>query len=402
MSTPKKSTEAEDVLEFLNSLPENKDKSSAFKAKSNKKDGKEDVLDFLDELEKSDLRKKEKKNEKKQEKEETPEVKEEVNEVKETVKEEKEKEKEKEKEEEEEEFIDPIASISNWWSSSGSNAVNSLWNNAKSIQQKATEEASKLTEATKKFQEENLDNEKFKSSLNFISKNFESILNNLNDEYDEFLKIYLIHDLINFDSLLNQLIQANFKKVLKQVQGDIFIEIIKQNTLNEKVQRRYSIGNHDTVRQLNLFQGSIQDGDKLNWANLNSSIKSFEELNKSSEIEKNLNISNIFISILPVETVSKAQSEEFISIDSNSSNTFKFRIILKDINHKISLISETQSFPIQWAKWMQYDKSDGKDEEKLQDEDIDPSEWVSTWVDQGLNLTIGTLAQEYVIKRMGF
>jgi hypothetical protein len=443
-STPKKSTEAEDVLEFLNSLPENKDKgAAAFRAKSNKgtvaKD-KEDVLDFLDELEKSDLRKDKKPPVVEAEKAAAKPV--DAGEGTEKVVEEEKKKKEEgdinEEEEDDEgtstiegDFnIDPLSSLSNWWSSSGSSAVNSLWNNAKSIQQKASQEASKLAnEATKKLGDEKENVERRVNAFKFLSENFESILNGLNvDQYDEFLKIHLIHDLVNFNGL-EGVIKSQFKKVLKQVQGDIFIEVVKQGTVSKAGERRYSVGAHDGVKKLNLFEGGVVDGDKLNWANLKSSIQSTEKpIEKPAEKEKptgdekveaeaeaeaqtDLNMSRIFIAVLAVHPAGKTNDSEFDTIDSHSPTSFQFRVILKDIGHNISIVSETQSFPIQWAKWIEYndEKPEKKDSQKKEeeeeedtDDEVDPAEWVKDWIDQGLALTIGVLAQEYVVKRMGF
>lgn len=420
-STPKKSSEAEDVLEFLASLPESdQTKLKDLKDKKAKNGGSaddSDILEFLDELEANDKKPKAAKKDKdvKVEKKEEP-VKE--NPVKEKVEEETKSVEAKPEitntDVPLEEVNDPITSISNWWSSSGSATVNSFWSNAtqqaNSLAQKASEEATKfgkdykIDETFKNLQNLQLDEETKKKFINsndelnlpdpsrafgFLTKNITNVLNSI-VQTDEILKIQLIHDLENFNNL-DSLILKNFKKVIRQVQGGIKIELEKSSTLR----------NHNK-RNLNLFNGKLIDGEKLAFANLDNSINSFKE----AEDEEEVRSSKLFIYILPIHIVNNKSSEdELVPIDNQSNGSFSFTMILKDITHDITIITRSQAFPIKWAHWLDGsvntdDNEEQKDEE--QDEDVDPSEWVKDWIDDGLSLTFGILAQTYVVKRMGY
>ena len=175
---------------------------------------------------------------------------------------------------------------------------------------------------------------------------------------------------------------------MNQVEGGINVSV---NNFNHKDEL-----NKDRI-DLNLFYGKIIDGEKLCLANLESSVKDYLKITKLSEEEdKNtsepgqdekgedkdenekhetkgeeenkeeidkINKSNIFISIQPItsksnqdETKSTHDGEEQgpILIESNNSDSFSFTVILKDITNNITIITKTQSFPIevgQMVKW---------------------------------------------------
>lgn len=409
-STPKKSSEAEDVLEFLASLPESdQTKLKDLKNKRDKNGGDDsDILEFLDELEANDKKPKITKKVKEEKVEEPVEPVEKSVETNTTNT-------------ELEEVNDPITSISNWWSSSGSATVNSFWNNAtqqaNSLAQKASEVGKeyKIDETFKNLQNLQIDEEtKKKFNLNsndnelnlpdpsrafgFLTKNLTNVLNSI-VQTDEILKIQLIHDLENFNNL-DSLILKNFKKVIKQVQGGIKIELEKGSTLR----------NHNK-RNLNLFNGKLIDGEKLAFANLDNSINSFKE---SKDDEEQVRSSNLFISILPIHIVnnnnkssSTEDDDDLIPIDNQSNGSFSFTLILKDITHDITIITRSQAFPIKWAHWLDGsvntdDNEEEQEKQEEQDEDVDPAEWVKDWIDDGLSLTFGILAQTYVVKRMGY
>lgn len=431
-STPKKSSEAEDVLEFLASLPES-DQSKIRDLKDKKAKGgadDSDILDFLDELEADGKKpkKEEKKEEKVEEKKEEEKKEEEVNHVEQDneVSKTNDDNTNENVQQELSELNDPITSFSNWWSSSGSATVNSFWSNAtqqaNSLAQKATEEASKfakdnnLDESFKKLQNLQIDpeikNQMISSdeinlpdpsrAFGFLTNVFNSIV-----QTDEILKIQLIHDLENFNNL-DSLLLKNFKKVIRQVQGGIKIELNKGSTLR----------NH-SKRNLNLFNGKLIDGEKLAFANLDNSISSLKR--KEEEAKEGEGISNdqvrsskLFISILPIHISSssnKSNEDDIVPIDNQSSGSFSFTIILKDTTHNITIITRSQAFPIKWAHWLdgsintddnEEEKNEKEQQEKGEDEDVDPSEWVKDWIDDGLSLTFGVLAQTYVVKRMGY
>lgn len=180
----------------------------------------------------------------------------------------------------------------------------------------------------------------------------------------------------------------------------------------------------------NMFYGKIIDGEKLCFANLESSIKDYVKVMKvDEEARKNVkeeeestrkkedgnanendeitneaptvNSSNIFISIQPISSGSASESDEKkegpILIEANNSDSFLFTLILKDITNDITIITKTQPFPLRWSRWVC-----GEFQEFADLEEIDPSEWVKDWIGDGLALAFGVLAQEYVVKRMGY
>lgn len=135
----------------------------------------------------------------------------------------------------------------------------------------------------------------------------------------------------------------------------------------------------------NMFYGKIIDGEKLCFANLESSIKDYVKVMKvDEEARKNVkeeeestrkkedgnanendeitneaptvNSSNIFISIQPISSGSASESDEKkegpILIEANNSDSFLFTLILKDITNDITIITKTQPFPLRWSRWV--------------------------------------------------
>ncbi|KAH3675536.1 hypothetical protein WICMUC_002625 [Wickerhamomyces mucosus] len=457
-STPKKSTEAEDVLEFLNSLPESNDDKITNKGTNKGND--DDILDFLDELEANDSKIKKNKivknennnnndDENLKQKDEVKNKPIESVTIKQSITNKSEienpnikndekslnndnqdiQEKEQEEEEGEEDFVDPITSISNWWSSSGAKTVNSIWSNATSqasnFREKAQHEALQINEQLKKIQINEFNDQLTKTlnettpsitvpntrmGINFLNTVYDSLVNNGEGET---LKINLIYDLENFNDL-DSLIYNNFRKVLKQVEGGIKIEI-KDNS-NSK--RRKSISkNYEDLnkRNLNLFQGKLIDGEKLLLANLENYINSYK-INELGNDSEDQNISHLFLSILAIQiksdhklsssVESKSESEiKQINIDSNNDSSFSFLILLKDLTNNIEVKTRSQGLPIKWANWL--DGSIAKTSEEIKEQEekeegIDPAEWVKNWVDDSLSLSFGILSQSYVVERMGY
>lgn len=409
----KKSTEAEDVLEFLNSLPE--DKNGGTKSSND-----EEILNFLAEIDE----KKGKTGEEAKKEAKTKEVKNETN--KETKNETKTKETEKidktEKTEKTEktdktdktetetkaeskgseaapepEVLDPITSFSNWWSSSGSAAVNSIWSKtaeqATQLKQKAADEATRIAkennisieEAQKRLKNlTQIEKETTKGAINLFTQVFNSII-----KTDEILLIKLNHDLEKFDNL-HDLILKNFNKVLDQVEGDIKIQIHNE-----------SISKNQQNLKLNLFNGKLIDGDKLIRENIENLIKSdASESKEATQEDQDDKQSIIYLSILPINPVNHSESP---LIDNNAANSFNFTILLRDTTHNIEIMTRSQSFPLQWAKWIENSKETGEEEAQAdQDDEVNPAEWVKSWIDDGLSLSFGLIAQQYVVKRMGY
>lgn len=458
MSPKAKTNDTDDVLDFINSLPDSKSGTPKPKETNNNdvNDKDEDFLEFLDELaahekskpstpkpnsklepkKKGESSEKESKPPQKEEKEFS--AKKEVTENSDKVEGESEPKKETVTSGEDlnkTEEIDPIGSISTWWNNEGSNKVSSFWgsitSNAQSISEQTYQLASTTSNQISQQRQKLIENSDHEQIINISSKLNSMLLNmsqqitqGLMSDTDELLNILLIYDLYNIN-YLDRLCYDKFNQVMNQVEGGINVSV---NNFNHKDEL-----NKDRV-DLNLFYGKIIDGEKLCLANLESSVKDYlkitklsEEETKSSasgqkentddnhgkeiqeskdEIDK-INKSNIFISIQPItsrsnqdETKSTDNEEDLgpLLIESNNSDSFSFTIILKDITNNITIITKTQPFPLKWAKWLSGELS----QEFKEFDDIDPSEWVKNWIKDGLSLSFGVLAQEYVIKRMGF
>jgi hypothetical protein len=307
--------------------------------------------------------------------------------------------------------IDPIGSISNWWNKEGSTKVNSFWgsltNNAQQISEQTYQLASTTTNEINKQRQKylNSEDEALTSKLNSLLINVShQITSGLMSKDDELLNILLIYDVnLNY---LDRLVNENFNRVMNQVEGGIKVSVTNFNHTHSEPTGKYI--------DLNMFYGKLIDGEKLGFANLESSIKDFNKITQESkqktqhlESVEDINQSNIFISIQPITTRIEGKETEIelgpIIIDSANQNSFSFTIILKDITNDIIIVSKTQPFPLIWAKWLNgelLESFKGDDGEDI--EGVDPTEWVKDWIKEGISLSFGVVAQQYVIKRMGF
>ncbi|ODV96386.1 hypothetical protein PACTADRAFT_49745 [Pachysolen tannophilus NRRL Y-2460] len=459
MSEPKKSTEADDVLEFLNSLPDNK--AGNEDSKNGNGNGEKgvssgggnvgndnNILDFLDELAANNV----KKEEELKVKAEVPNA-----QVSEKQAEPKELESKQAASEQAEQQDRSISAWTSWWSNEGASRVNSLWGTAQSKAEEtlrlAREKGLDHDALRKAFNEMVIANEedgdgninsrngenedeiklpdptKAMETLNkgfgLFSTKLGNVLDKLNNDLvefnssptDEILNIKLIHDLKNYN-YLNSLVGGNFKKVMySQVDGNLMIKV-NDNHISSKNDEKFK-------RNLNIFYGKSSDCEKLIFANIEAAVKSFED----SEIingEKSSVQSNIFIGLHPIAISTSSNidstSQDSINIDPYSPGNFSFIVILKDITHNFTIITKSQPFPLKWANWLDgSDSSNNKNEEKVGEEEekeeekqekqeqakdeeivVDPSDWVKSWIKDGLNLSFGVLAQSYVIKRMGY
>lgn len=477
-----KATDAQDVLQFLDSLPEVghgkretlKPKSvkagktggtadagsdSTEAKKSSERQG-EEIFEFLDELERSKLSiDKEKKKDKKKEPETVTDLpKKQANDL-----EKKEKETVAEAVEtqtsSEEQLKDPITTLSNWWSTSGSSKVSTFW-------EKATEQASQLRQ--KVVQQETtaqlpISLDAIKSSLpvniniDNINSNLKDLATNLNatatihditkqltkfvvGETEEVLRIHLVHDLVNLDYLQRH-VQDSFERVLgNQVQGNVRVFVDEWSKPNSEGSAGGGSGSGALGQlnifssgrcQLNVFEGKISDGEKLAFANLDNAVKLFtksrEEIaeqqrkmaastdgkndnnsDSDSDNEPRSNISDVFMSILPVAVVKNNsttgdESETIVTTDSTSAGNFSFTIVLRDVTNDITTITRSQGFPLKWVEWVEKKEKDkdSADDDDNEMEEIDVGEWVQDWLEDGISLAIGIVAQNYVINRMG-
>lgn len=515
-SKKKISTEAEDVFEFLDSLPQsnsfnNTTNSTGGSAEKdlgrqngplttgkggNGNENKEDILEFLEDLEKStnnnnnnnngpsgsrnNIGQKGKKKPK-NDNNADPSVKESIKKDENdgmidtgSLKDEKMHGVDI-KDREDSPLNDPITSFTNWWSKSGSDKVSKIWNKT---QEQASQFRDKLIEKNDTMLPVvNLSNLKNNLNTNNLLNLTDQITKNLTKivvgDTEEVLRIHLVHDLINL-SYLQYYVEEKFDQVMSsQVEGGIRIFVDEWGKPNNNTINKDNNGNADSNDHtsnnnnnndtnesrlkkinLNLFQGKINDGDKLAFANLDNSIKLFNKSHEAilqqqrknqiedgsnSNSNTNNNISDIFISILPISIPSinynnnnantkindydddDDKNDDIIkTIDATSPNNFHFTVVLKDISNDITCIARSQSFPLKWLHWLQGSKiqtvaiekgdSEDNDEENMNDADneeeeemvVDPSEWVQQWIEDGIALVIGVLAQNYVIERMGF
>jgi hypothetical protein len=88
-----------------------------------------------------------------------------------------------------------------------------------------------------------------------------------------------------------------------------------------------------------------------------------------------------------------------------------FAIYLHDPIHGISFKAVSQAFPAKWAEWLDASANTEADGEEVQlpteirqiidTGGVDPREWVSEWMEETINLSVGIVAQRYVARRMG-
>ncbi|CAL9731843.1 maintenance of telomere capping protein 1 [Monosporozyma unispora] len=437
MSEKKVSTEADDVFEFLDSLPQDKEGSATPATDLTKEQGStdktgtkgkkdDDIFEFLEELEKSS-----KKDEGKAKKATPAKKPKKEEEEEEEAREEAPKEKEEQLEEREGTPLnDPITSISNWWSSSGSARVSSLWNKtqeqANQIKDKLaeTDAAQQATSMLPGVKLSNLNTNNLMNITDQIAKNLTKIVVG---DTEEVLRIHLVHDLINVP-YLQYYVEEKFDQVMSsQVEGGIRIFVDEWGKPTGKESTPSSNGTDSKVN-LNVFQGKVNDGDKLAFANLDNSIKLFNKAHEKVVEQQgddananNDNISDIFISILPISIPNplNKSNDDITTTDTTSPDNFHFTVVLKDVSNDISSITRSQGFPLKWLNWLEGSKIDtakkgeDKKKEKKESEDdrsesedeeiaVDPSEWVQQWIEDGVSLVLGVVAQNYVIERMGF
>lgn len=88
-----------------------------------------------------------------------------------------------------------------------------------------------------------------------------------------------------------------------------------------------------------------------------------------------------------------------------------FAVYLHDPIHGISFKAVSQPFPAKWAEWLDAPVTAGGDDEEvpmpteirqiIETGGVDPREWVSEWMEETINLSVGIVAQRYVARRMG-
>lgn len=328
-------------------------------------------------------------------------------------------------------FPDPILSLSSWWQK---NKVG-LWDTASNAVKQAEAKVREFQPEVVQTQKQAIDSlndsiSKFKLNGNILQSTISSVLDSIAPPISrhEQLQIHVFHDMVGYSSVDN-IIYSVFERVMQQVEGGGYLTM----TVQKGKEKKQGPANSSTeYRELNIFKGPLNHAQKLAAASVDEFIRSEKKVSTKpiegsehtneegltssvdedgrvsyskgkTDAEPIVRLSNIYLSIQASSTEvpndsnkSKEDSEQSpLFISSSSSRTFQFVIYLKDPDHEIELYTVSQSFPLQWAEWL--DSADGE----LDITTIDPREWVIDWVEEGLGLSVGVLAQTYVSRRMG-
>lgn len=199
----------------------------------------------------------------------------------------------------------------------------------------------------------------------------------------EQLKIHVFHDLVGYPAI-DTIVYNVFSKVMQQVEGGGELKLVVQ-----KGKERHRRGSDASVtRDLNTFVGTAQQAEKLALATLEEYTKKEAKPEVSPEDDPEVSI--------PEEEPTIRVSSIFVSIQPFvDDNKFQFCVRVADPDHDFGTTINSQAFPAQWAHWL--DEKENPHEEK----GVDTRDWVVDWIEEGLGLTIGVGAQEYVMSRMG-
>lgn len=117
----------------------------------------------------------------------------------------------------------------------------------------------------------------------------------------------------------------------------------------------------------------------------------------------------------------KAEEEESAATAHDQEDPMvSFAVYLLDPVHEITFGTVSQSLPAKWIRWLdtttpltplsgeegasdQVERSGVPAEilDIIESGGVDPREWVSEWVEEAIDLSIGVIAQRYVARRMG-
>lgn len=313
---------------------------------------------------------------------------------------------------------DPIASLTSWWSSEGSQKVTLLWgqltSNAQQIGETTYQLASSTTQQLLQQRQRYLAehgaganaeqilaiSDKLNSVLGSMAQ---QITDGLMDPADELLNVLLVHDAANAQAW-EALCCRQFDTVMGQVEGGIRTTVSSFNHKHGQDRER----RHSHI-DLGMFHGKPIDGEKLCRANLDSSVKDYLKLKlldsehaPAPAAAHAVNKLDVFIAVQAVSLAPPPEKPDAESLaPAPGLGTFTFTVLLRDITNNITLSTHSQPFPVRWALWVaglheDVDAAFGPDSDAM-----DPAEWVRGWLDDGLALTFAVLAQEYVTRRMG-
>lgn len=270
--------------------------------------------------------------------------------------------------------VDPVSTITSWWS-----------RNKGGIWDSASRAATKATNAVRQAEAKVIaDQQRF--SLNSIQTGLTSVLNTIVPPISrhEQLQIHVTHDLVGYPNI-DRAVHDVFEQVMDQVEGGGELHLVTR-----KGHDRRQVGSDDVAqRHLNCARCSIESGAKLAMASITEAEKLTGTQTEQSETENpDIRISQIYIAIQPILTPS---TEE----DNEKAGEFLFIVTLKDFKHDTEIVTASQAFPADWATWLDTEN------EQFASSLFDPREWIITWVEQGAQLALGVVAQRYVADRMG-
>lgn len=247
---------------------------------------------------------------------------------------------------------DPLSSLTSWWNRARPGLVEA-----------AQTAANRASEAVKHRDQINLGN---------LQKGITSLMSQIVPPISkhEQLTVHIFHDLAGYGQV-DEIVRDVFERVMDQVEGGGALNMVAQKGAARSASA-------SAKKNLNLFYGTEENAVKL-------AVASIEDFRRDHAAPQppagEVSISEIFIS------VGAAVFDE-----APPSQAFAFVCCLSDVANNVSLHTCSQRMPREWAEWL----DDSKDFDAA-----DPRPWILEWVDESLGLAIGTLAQQYVLLRMG-
>ncbi|KAK9380165.1 maintenance of telomere capping protein 1 [Kockiozyma suomiensis] len=386
MASPTKPQEDEDVLELLESLgPDARSSSSDNETPSTTEPSEKDLLGFLDSLEKETAQPPtgnddshsgsatEKKEEELIESELPPDS------DKGVTNRSRVQEKPPQIEPPTSPKSNPVASLTSWFGSSG------IWDTASAAVKGAETKVRDIQQAAETQSWENKVKDNIGALNKFgISRTLASTLSSVLQTIappimrHEQLRIHIFHDIVGYPSIDN-IVYSVFDRVMQQVEGGELIIVQKG-----RESRRRDSDKKGVKRDMGMFHGGLVAGEKLCKANIEQ-IRSKGKEPATAEEESPIRKSDIYLSI-------QACAVQDAATNAFKEKMFVFIIHLDDPLHQLVFTTHSQSFPLQWCEWLDSDDSiPGQ---------VDPREWLAEWVEEGLGLSVGIVAQRYVASRM--
>lgn len=278
---------------------------------------------------------------------------------------------------------DPIASISSWWSRN----KEGLWDQASNAASAAKSHATDVVkQAEAKVTEMQKDQGTSTFAFSSWQKSISSVLQTIVPPIGrhEQLQINIFHDMVGYQNI-DGLVHEVFARVMDQVEGGGDLNMVVQ----KGKERHLAQEANDHTLNLNAIRGSLENGQKLARANIEELISS-KTSSPNPDGESFIQHSELYVSIQPV--VSEQTHTTEITLQNGG---LYFIVYLADHQHKIELMTASQTFPAKWAEIL--DESAGTGTGTT----ADTREWILEWVESGLQLAVGVVAQKYVFMRMG-